>query len=781
MRKISTYNIIYKKLTVLWLNEALCFVSSSVVADSFHLRNRQSLAAANRYQQSKKIIMRCLILIIAIFSFCSTFAQIPVDSLKGHYKFDGTLADNSGQGNDIIAGSGSFVIDRFGNVNKALYLDGISDSLNLPITEFSPIQGDFTISFWYKTNNPENMNCFSSKESPSDTVNNFEIQLSSHNSYYLQYYKQSYYQTFVYWNGSGASSNAIAEGIPGVYLNGQWCHFAITRVADTFRIYRNHVLHTLSIDNHYSGALGDAVELIFGASPYRFMGAIDDMRLYNRSLNQGEIDLLWFENKPFSFTTVKANEAYVQGSNVLVFWEHDTTQVSDSIFVEYRINNGSWLPAVHSNMAYECYTYINMTYATGTTVEVRVSDFNNPTLSQSSGVFLVSEYDWVEVDSSLPFNSKDGSGLLSFKNKMWLLGGWDPPYHPPMNTHSEIWSSTTGANWTFETSAPWPARHCAAWLVSDSAMWVIGGDPQSGCLTDVWKSTDGVNWIQTTAAIPGYTIRNNPNYAYANGNLIVFGGEQCSGNPLTDVWTSTDGINWNQLPNAPWKGRGMQINTCVDNSGQIWMLGGSNEGTRRSYNEVWKSTDGINWTLVNESAPWSGRYWHTVAWFDNKIWLMGGMATGLEMNDVWYSEDGIIWKELKSTTGNWPSSTRHAQSTTVYDNALWYMCGIATNNAWKIVNTSTVGVHKTLDSNISGLKLFPNPALDKITLMFPSSIGETNTVQIYNPVGSIVYEMKMRANTSTVTTNIDISEFISGVFLVKINNNPIMTMKFIKH
>ena len=111
-------------------------------------------------------------------------------------------------------------------------------------------------------------------------------------------------------------------------------------------------------------------------------------------------------------------------SNVLVYWEYDTTQVSDSIFVELRINNGAWVPAVHSNMAYECYTYINMIYAPGATVEVRVSDYNNPTLSQSSGVLFVSEYDWEEVASTLPFNSKDGSGLLSFQNKMWLLGGW---------------------------------------------------------------------------------------------------------------------------------------------------------------------------------------------------------------------------------------------------------------------------------------------------------------------------------------------------------------------
>jgi hypothetical protein len=47
-------NSTYKKLAVQWLNEALCFVSSSVVAESFVLRNRQLLVAAKRCAQGRK-------------------------------------------------------------------------------------------------------------------------------------------------------------------------------------------------------------------------------------------------------------------------------------------------------------------------------------------------------------------------------------------------------------------------------------------------------------------------------------------------------------------------------------------------------------------------------------------------------------------------------------------------------------------------------------------------------------------------------------------------------
>ena len=49
-KEARTANSTYKKLAVQWLNEALCFVSSFVVADSLVLRNRQLLVAAKRWR-----------------------------------------------------------------------------------------------------------------------------------------------------------------------------------------------------------------------------------------------------------------------------------------------------------------------------------------------------------------------------------------------------------------------------------------------------------------------------------------------------------------------------------------------------------------------------------------------------------------------------------------------------------------------------------------------------------------------------------------------------------
>ena len=48
MSKFTSHNSTYPKVAVQWLNEAFCFVSSLVVADSFRLRNRHILVDAKR-------------------------------------------------------------------------------------------------------------------------------------------------------------------------------------------------------------------------------------------------------------------------------------------------------------------------------------------------------------------------------------------------------------------------------------------------------------------------------------------------------------------------------------------------------------------------------------------------------------------------------------------------------------------------------------------------------------------------------------------------------------
>jgi hypothetical protein len=69
--------------------------------------------------------------------------------------------------------------------------------------------------------------------------------------------------------------------------------------------------------------------------------------------------------------------------------------------------------------------------------------------------------------------------------------------------------------------------------------------------------------------------------------------------------------------------------------GKMWVLGGDRifEGPSIAYNDVWCSSDGVNWTESDNNADWSARGGHASVVHDGKMWVLGGG----DKNDVWYT------------------------------------------------------------------------------------------------------------------------------------------------
>ncbi len=706
--------------------------------------------------------MKIIISIVLILIINSVSAQIPTSGLRALYQFSSNTLDSSGLNNHAVAGGCSFVDDRFGNPNAALAFNGISDSLVMPVDSFTPIIGDFSISFWIKTSSPEKMNMFSIKQFADDTTDNFEMQLTSISA--LQTVLEMNYSSFTYWNGSGWNGNNLSEGAHGKYYNGKWHHFVLQRSNDTIQLWHNRdYLNYEPYNNYYAGVLGDASDLVMSALPYRFKGTVDDIAIYNRCVTEKEIMQLYHDHKPFEFASPLSTDAYVQGDTAYVLWKFDSTALSDSVNLEYRLNEtGNWMLTTQNELVDWTPFYFPLNYPVGTKIEMRITDKADSTKRISTGVFRISEYEWESVSTSLPFTPRDGSGLLNFNGKMWLIGGWDPPYDSITNyTMNEIWNTTDGINWIQEPDAPWLGRHCSGWLVHDNAMWVIGGDPQSGFLRDVWKSIDGINWIEVLDTIPNFSpLRSMHMTASLNGYMLNFGGQQIQyvNENLSQVWRSADGVNWEQLPDAPWGGRGAVINSCVDDNDTLWLLGGGRLNDRRCFNDVWKTGDGINWELVNPAAPWQSRYWHTVAWFDNKMWVLCGISNQTNNAETWYSKNGIDWYELK----NPKYMDRHAASTTVYDNSLWLMTGIISNDAWRLRNTTFTSVEETVFTEPQIL-VYPNPATSQLRIR--SSNQMISSVIIYDLLGK---EILKRENIFSANCSLNIAHFNAGIYLVKI-------------
>lgn len=316
-------------------------------------------------------------------------------------------------------------------------------------------------------------------------------------------------------------------------------------------------------------------------------------------------------------------------------------------------------------------------------------------------------YKWVKVNMKSDFAPRDGAGALVFNNKMWLLGGWNPDDNKsfPMTTNNEVWSSTNGFKWKlekentflnqdFNRSIDWEGRHTAGYVVHNNKMWIVGGDCAQGSYQqDVWNSDDGVKWSLVSDSVPWsprvlhYTVSFNnkiwviggqtiPDFAYANETYY------------SDVWNSEDGITWKRVvPTQPaWKARGM-IGGSVVFKGKMWILGGGTYDSivntkREYYNDVWSSEDGVEWK-IHTYAKWRPRSYHSVAVFDDKMWVIDGFNdSDGNKNDVWFSDDGVEWTELPNT----PWKKRHAASIYVYDNALWVVTGNnMQSDVWKLV------------------------------------------------------------------------------------------------
>lgn len=311
----------------------------------------------------------------------------------------------------------------------------------------------------------------------------------------------------------------------------------------------------------------------------------------------------------------------------------------------------------------------------------------------------VKDYEWVLVNKAAAFAPRDGAGALTFKGRMWFLGGWNPgdKKHFPRICNNEVWNSADGKTWdlvkpntfldrTFDPAKDWEGRHTAGYVVFKDRMWIVGGDVNQGHYhDDVWTSADGKTWTHVNAGKPVPWGPRALHYTVAFKDKIwVMGGQTVPGIAKSeeefyrDVWTTSDGVAWEQVkPKEPfWAQRGM-IGGGVVLHDRIWVLGGGTYETpkvptRKFFNDVWSSADGVSWTRHTAEAPWHPRQYHDVAAFDGRMWVLEGYhQAGGNRKDVWYSADGLNWYEVPNT----PWAPRHAASVYVHDGALWMVAG----------------------------------------------------------------------------------------------------------
>lgn len=236
---------------------------------------------------------------------------------------------------------------------------------------------------------------------------------------------------------------------------------------------------------------------------------------------------------------------------------------------------------------------------------------------------------WTQVAASVPWQPRVGYKMISYNNKLWVIGGYN---NLTASYKNDVWSSTDGLNWSLATAgAGWSGRTSFSTLVFDNKMWIMGGQNDSVGFNDVWYSTDGANWTQATTSA-GWAVRSNAGVAVFDSKMWIMSGNDVAweiahnlGKANNDVWYSSDGASWSEATaSAPWGGAGL-MSVSFSYNNKLWLTCGPIwAGDPPRGCALWNSNDGSSWSSINAD----------ILGGTTKNWIVNSNVAGSKM---WFS------------------------------------------------------------------------------------------------------------------------------------------------
>jgi hypothetical protein len=289
------------------------------------------------------------------------------------------------------------------------------------------------------------------------------------------------------------------------------------------------------------------------------------------------------------------------------------------------------------------------------------------------------------------FNVVDTETPFCEGNSLWLIGGKQTFNRESFNNQlgymNDIWCSEDGESWIKIYKDPsasiFSSRADHQVVTFKGKLWLIGGVrvkplsfDQTEYLNDIWQSENGAFWNQVTV--------NGEHFSGRMGHqLVVFDENDGEGEKLwliggykddtrdggsrtyfNDIWSSTDGSIWEkENENAAFEPRANHQVIAFDN--KLWLTGGYGSSadddchinglSENCYkNGLWTSSDGKNWTKVSNDDMAnhyvSLRTGHQMLKFgqgqNQKIMVIGGKYRDAIKDDIWVSNQaGADWRK----------------------------------------------------------------------------------------------------------------------------------------
>ena len=258
-------------------------------------------------------------------------SYLPTNGLVSWWPFNGSLNDESGNGNNGILMGGSFSIDRYSNANSSFYGNGNGSGINIPTMNNFPFgNSDRTLSLWFKCDIPfaggdrilfcYGDNSFGTRFGLDLTGTQLGIEYVGGLVYFPYIPDNLWHNIIVTYNGLG--SNGIK-----LYLDGVLKTTSVSNPIST--------LNTLNSFIHNIGNLNNI---------YNFKGNLDDIGFWNRVLTPQEIadvfsGVICANNttiSPLNFSAQSGNNALFSAassdSSPNFIWQSDFGQGFQTLF-----------------------------------------------------------------------------------------------------------------------------------------------------------------------------------------------------------------------------------------------------------------------------------------------------------------------------------------------------------------------------------------------------------------------------------------------------------------
>ena len=257
-----------------------------------------------------------------------------IDSgLVAYYPFNGNVNDESGNENHGTNYGAASTYDRFGNNNSACRFDGINNRIQIPNNVISG--HTLTTILWAKTDDK--------------TYGLISGANASNDNEYLLYVQESHGSKLeiYYHDDKGASGNGFYS--TNITTNDNLWHMitVVTELAET-KVYIDGILAevcdygsntSFNIEGLWLGAEQDAVNGGWKTSQ-QFNGIFDDIRIYNRALNEEEINLLYDETSAIIYLSIASLDAFPMDTVIVpvnvIFPEDSSYSSAEIVFSGFQ-------------------------------------------------------------------------------------------------------------------------------------------------------------------------------------------------------------------------------------------------------------------------------------------------------------------------------------------------------------------------------------------------------------------------------------------------------------